>query len=215
MRSKVAVATVQGKAYFLIVNELKRRGILFISLIPGQQVPIQIRVVITTEKEKHLVSHEKVLVFNSQTDPEILGSTVIKFLQGKENYESVVVGVDPGEVFGVAVLADGGVIDAENCFSVKEVVDKIKSVLKTVDLRVTAVSVKVGNGVPVYHKLMEAMDEALPNEVKLEVVGEAGTNRFRHEAQHRRGLRHIFSAMRIAGRAGYVYARGQIVEQES
>ncbi len=39
MKAKVAVATVQGKVYFLVVNELKERSIPFLSLIPGQSVP--------------------------------------------------------------------------------------------------------------------------------------------------------------------------------
>jgi hypothetical protein len=215
MRAKVAVATVQGKAYFLVVNELRRRNIPFLSLIPGQQVPTEERVVITTEKERHLVNHEKVLVYNSESEPEIMGSEVVKILQGKEAYETVAIGVDPGDVFGVAAIADGGVIDTENCFSIKEVLNKIKSVLKTVDTSSTVVSVKIGSGVPVYMELLDALDGALPSEVTLEIVSEAGTNRYHHEAKHRRGVRHIVSAMRIAGRTGPVYARRKNSENYS
>ena len=36
MKGKVAVATVQGKAYFLIVNALREQDINFVSLIPGE-----------------------------------------------------------------------------------------------------------------------------------------------------------------------------------
>ena len=207
MRAKVAVATVQGKAYFLIVNELKKRNIPFISLIPGEPVPIETRAVITTEKEKPLINHGKILVYNGETEPDIIGSEVVKILQGKEAYETVVAGVDPGAVFGVAVIADGEVIDTENCFSVKEVVDKIRNVLKTIDASKTAVTIRVGNGVPVYKHLLEMLDDTLPAQVALEVVSEAGTNHYAREAKHRRGLRHIVSAMRIAGRAGYAYSR--------
>jgi hypothetical protein len=41
MKEKVAVATVSGKAYFLLVNELKERGIEFLSVIPGETVPAE------------------------------------------------------------------------------------------------------------------------------------------------------------------------------
>lgn len=215
MRAKVAVATVSGKAYFLVVNEMKKRNIPFVSLIPGEHVPIEIKVVITTEKEKHLVNHERVLIYSDTTELDIIGSEVVKILQGKESYETVVIGVDPGEVFGLGVIADGGVIDTENCFSVKEVVNKIMGVLKTVDFSLSVVSVKIGNGVPVYKELVEALDEALPSEVLLEIVSEAGTNRYHHEAKHRRGLRHIVSAIHIAGRVGQVYSRGKTIEQNS
>ena len=66
MKEKVAVATVQGKTYFLIVNKLKEQNIPFVSLIPGEPVPAKIKVVITTEQEKHLVNHEKILFFRSK-----------------------------------------------------------------------------------------------------------------------------------------------------
>ncbi len=49
MKEKVAVATVQGKAYFLLVNKLKEKNIPFISLVPGESVPVKITLVITTE----------------------------------------------------------------------------------------------------------------------------------------------------------------------
>jgi hypothetical protein len=207
MKAKVAVATVQGKAYFLIVNELKERNISFISLVPGETVPTEVKAVITTEKEKHLINHEKVLVFDSETEPDALANEVLKILQGKEVYEKIVIGVDPGEVFGLAVIADGKVNETGNCFSIQEALAKISSVIKNVDFSSTAVSIKIGSGVPTYKELLETLDAALSPEVVLEVVSEAGTNRPLNEDKHRRGLRDIASAIRIAGRAGHVYPR--------
>jgi hypothetical protein len=55
MNAEIAVATISGKAYYLIVNELKRKNVPFISLMPRQPVPIEVKVVITTEKEKELI----------------------------------------------------------------------------------------------------------------------------------------------------------------
>ena len=62
MNFKVAVATVSGKAYFLLVNELKEKNIPFLSLVPGDPVPAEAKVVITTEQEKRLINHERILV---------------------------------------------------------------------------------------------------------------------------------------------------------
>jgi hypothetical protein len=215
MRSKVAVVTVQGKAYFLIVKELKLRNILFLSLIPGDSIPIEIKVVITTASEKYLVHHEKVLVYDIEMEPQVMGSQVVRSLQGKEAYEKVIIGVDPGVVFGLAVIADGGEMDSENCFSVEEVAEKIRNVLKTIDFTFTVVDVKIGNGVIVYKKLVETLDYVLPPEVLLEIVNEAGTNHYARKSKHSRGLRHIASAKRIAGREGYIYPRRLLVDQNS
>jgi hypothetical protein len=207
MKAKVAVATVSGKVYFLIVNGLRERNMAFLSLIPGDSVPTEVKVVITTEKEKHLINHERILVYDSETEPDTVVNEVVKILQGKESYEKIVIGIDPGEVFGLAVLADGRVNETENCFSVQEVLNKIKNIIKDIDVSSTVVSVRIGNGVPAYKDLLETLDAALPPEVVLEVVSEAGTNRHINENKHRRGLRDIVSAIRIAGRVGYVYPR--------
>jgi hypothetical protein len=207
MTAEVAVATVQGKAYFLIVNKLKERDIPFLNLIPGEAVPTDIKVVITTEQEKHLINHERILVYDSETAPDAAANEIRKILQGKEAYEKIVVGIDPGEVFGLAVIADGKINETANCFSVPEALAKVKGVLRDVDFASTAVTIKVGNGVPTYKELIEEFDRGLPTKVALEVVSEAGTNRPLHHNKHRRGLRDIASAIRIAGRAGHIYPR--------
>jgi hypothetical protein len=214
MKAKVAVATVQGKAYFLIVNKLKERNIAFLSLVPGETVPTEVKAVITTEKEKHRINHEKILVYNSETEPDTVVNEVMKILQGKEVYEKIVIGVDPGEVFGLAVIADGKVNETGNCFSIQEVLNKTKNIIKNVDFSSTVVSIKIGSGVPAYKDLLETLDAALPPEVALEVVSEAGTNRALNENKHRRGLRDIASAIRIAGRVGYVYPRRKTGESK-
>jgi hypothetical protein len=215
MKAEVAVATVSGKAYFLIVNKLKERNIAFISLIPGEPVPTEVKVVITTYQEKHRINHEKILVYDGKTDSDTVANEVMKILQGKEVYEKIVIGIDPGEVLGLAVIADGKVIETENCFSIQEVLNKIRNTIKNVDFSSTAVSIKIGKGVPTYKDLLEAFDLALPLEMVLEVVSEAGTNRALNDNKHRRGLRDIASAIRIAGRVGYIYSRRKTVEANS
>ena len=141
--------------------------------------------------------------------PELLINQAMQIAQGKERYEKIVIGVDPGEVFGLAVLADGNVVETGNCFSVEETLDKIKSILKNFKSDpVTSILVKIGDGVPKYRdKILRALDEILPSNVVLESVREAGTNRYISENKHRRGLRDIVSAMKIAGRNGHTFRR--------
>jgi len=85
------------------------------------------------------------------------------------------------------------------------VINKIKSILKNVTLSATAVKIKIGNGVPAYHELIERLDDALSPKVVFEVVSEAGTNL--PLSKRSRGLRHITSATRIAARVGNIYLR--------
>jgi len=215
MNTKVAVATVQGKTYFLIVNKLKEKNIPFLSLIPGEAVPTDIKVVITTEEEKHLIKHEKILTCDSDAKTETMFDEAIKILQGKKSYDKIIIGIDPGDVCGLAIITDGRISETENCFSTLEVSNSIKRLLRHVDPSSTQVIVKIGNGIPAHKELLATLNADLPSGIVLEVVGEAGTNRANSNEKHRRGLRDIASATRIAGRSGQVYLRRRSDESES
>jgi hypothetical protein len=217
MKEKVAVATVQGKAYFLIVNALGGQNIPFVSLVPGESVPAKVKLVITTENEKNLVQHEKIIVFHGEEDLDNLINEVKKILQGKEAYERIVFGLDPGEATGLAALADGKVIEEGNCncYSIHEVVSNITKTLRNVNFSQTAVAVKIGNGVPIYKELLAELDAALPSQVVLEVVSEAGTNKPLKENKRSREIRHISSAIRIAGRTGRIIPRRKTIAANS
>jgi len=209
MKAKIAVATVSGKAYFLIVSELKRKNVPFLSLTPCEHVPIEIKVVITTEEEKELINHEEVMAYKNGMETEAFINEALQIVQGKGSFEKVTIGVDPGEVFGLAVLAGGRVVETGNCYSAEETLQKIKMIIKGLEnTPVSTISVKVGDGVPACkERLLRDLDNALPSNVVLESVREAGTNRRLNEAKHRRGLRDIVSAIQIAGRSGYSFQR--------
>jgi hypothetical protein len=215
MKADIAVATVSGKAYYIIVSELRKRNIPFLSLKPDEPVPIEIKVVLTTEEEKHLINHEKVLVYEDGVNIEAMINSALQAVQGKERYEKLVIGVDPGEVLGLAVLADGKVIKTENCFSLEETLGRVMEILGSLkNTPIVTVSVKIGDGVPAYkERILHALDDVLPQNVVLESVGEAGTSRLIDEGKHRRGLRDIASAIKIAGRNGHTFQRRKTDEQ--
>jgi hypothetical protein len=165
-------------------------------------VPAKITVVITTEQEKDLVNHQKILVFNSEDELESLIDQLKRTLLGKDAFGRIMFGIDPGVAVGLVAVADGKVIEEGNCFSSKEVIDSVLKVLRNVDFAVTSVSVKIDNGVPICKELLEDLDNALSSQVVLQVVSEAGNNKPLKENKRSRGVRHISSAKRIAGRVG-------------
>ena len=206
MKAKIALATVSGRAYYKLVNELKRKGLPFLSLKPWDPIPLNIKVVITTKEERHLVAHPNVLIFEYESNPTSVIDEAILGVQGKRSYEKVVVGVDPGKTYGVAVLGDDNVLETLNCSGSKEAVNVILDDLKRFPATVSVV--KVGDGAPAYTKgLLPSLDDALPQETVIEVVSEAGTSRFMNETAHRRGLRDAMSAIEIAGRNGQIFPR--------
>lgn len=209
MKAKIAVATVSGKAYYLMVRELKKKKIPFLSLTPDQSIPVQIKAVITTKEEEQFIQHEKVLPFKDGMKPEAIISKALRMAQGKESYEKIIIGVDPGKVLGIAVLADGEIIETGNCFSIEETLHKIKGILENLTIEASPlISVKIGNGAPKYkNELMKGLDRILSSNVRLESVSEDRTNSYSGENKHRRGLRDIVSAVKIAGRNGNIFKR--------
>ena len=209
MKASIAVATVSGKAYYLIVTELQKKNMPFLSLTPFEPIPVEVKVVLTTEKEKHLIEHEKVLVYNEDAEVEAMINSAMQTIRGGESCERLVIGIDPGEAFGVAVLADGKVIETETCFSLGEVLEKVKSIIRSFEkIPLTSISLKIGDGVPLYkEELLQALDNDLPAGIVLESVSEAGTSRYQSETKNRRGLRDMVSAIRIAGRNGRAFQR--------
>jgi hypothetical protein len=206
MKAKIALATVSGRTYYKLVNELKRKGLPFLSLKPWDPIPLDIKVVITTKEEHHLVAHPNVLIFEYESNPTSVIDEAVLGVQGKRSYEKVVVGVDPGKTYGVAVLGDDNVLETFNCSGSKEAVNVILDDLKRFPATVSMV--KVGDGAPAYTKgLLPSLDETLPQETVIEVVSETGTSRFMNETAHRRGLRDAMSAIEIAGRNGQIFPR--------
>ena len=109
----------------------------------------------------------------------------------------------------MVVITDGKVIEEGNCFRNKELITRILKMLRKVNFEVTSVS-KIGNGVPFWQEMLEGLDSDLPPQVALEVGVEAGTHKPLKENKRSRRVRHISSAISIAGRNGEMISRRKI-----
>lgn len=208
MKAKIAVATVSGKAYYFLVNELKRKKLPFLSLKPTDHIPFDIKVVITTEKEQHQVIHPNIITYKDNSDPAAVVAEAARIVQGKTSYEKIVVGIDPGKTFGIAVLGDGKVIETANGSSAEETFRIVKDVLKKIPAN--AFVVRVGDSAPTYAEdLVRLLDGDSPENVAIEMVCEAGTTRLSTELPNRKGAKDVISAIKIAGRFGRPIKRSE------
>lgn len=213
MEAKVAVATVSGKAYYFLVNELKARGIDFLSLTPYESIPMTVQVVITTEKEREFIKYPVVLVYQEGASPVDIIDEAAKLLRGKKIFETISVGVDPGKTFGIAVLSDGSVLETLTCASLEETANVIAEVFEKHQAAFKVV--KVGNLAPSYTtEFLPLLDEILPTDITIEVVREDGTSRLGSQTVHKRRLRHVMAAVKIAERRGHMYQRKEATETQ-
>jgi len=209
MKAKIAVATVSGRAYYQLVTELNRKRLPFLSLKPWDPIPLHIKVVLTTREESHQVSHPQILIFEQKSNPETVVDEAILIVQGKQGYEKVVVGVDPGKTYGIAILGDNKVLATLTSSNIEEASHLVVDSLKRFPAEVKVV--RVGNGPPEYTQtLLDSLDKALPEETLVEIVSEAGTSRLTNKSVNRRMLRDAVSAIKIAGRNGRVFPRKNV-----
>jgi hypothetical protein len=209
MKAKIAVATVNGRAYYQLVTELQRKRLPFLSLKPWDPVPLHIKVVLTTEEESHQVSHPQILLFGQDSNPESVVDEAILVVQGKKGYERVVVGVDPGKTYGIAILGDNKVLATLTSSNVDDASHLVVDSLKRFPAEVKVV--RVGNGPPEYTQtLLDSLDKALPEETLVEIVSEAGTSRLTNKSVNRRVLKDAVSAIKIAGRNGRILSRKNV-----
>jgi hypothetical protein len=206
MKAKIAVATVSGRAYYQLVTELNRKRLPFLSLKPWDPIPLHIKVVLTTREESHQVSHPQILIFEQHSNPETVVDEAILIVQGKQGYEKVVVGVDPGKTYGIAILGDNKVLATLTSSNIEEASHLVVDSLKRFPAEVKVV--RVGNGPPEYTQtLLSSLDKDLPEETLVEIVSEAGTSRLTNKSVNRRMLKDAVSAIKIAGRNGRVFPR--------
>ena len=206
MKTKIAVATVNGRAYFKLVNELYNKRLSFLSLKPWDSVPSNIKVVITTKEEYSKVEHHTVLCYEQDSNPESVVDEAFLKTQGKKGYKKIVVGVDPGNSCGIAILGDNKVIETKTGSSINDATKLIVENIKRFPAETKIV--RVGDGTPEYTTaLVSLLDELLPQEILVEIVKEAGTSRLPRKSVNRRLLKDKVSAIKIAGRTGQTYAR--------
>ena len=185
MRSRIAVATVSGRAYYWLANELNRRKIPFLSLIPGEDVPPSIRVVITTKDESKRIDHPCILIYTPDDDPADVIDEAIRIIKNKKNYEELVVGVDPGKTFGVAVLGDGEVLEKMEKPTLEMAIDAVLTAIKRHPARVRRI--KIGDGMPdIAEEMAGRLQIAVPKDTLIEIVSEAMTSSIKGEGSRKK-----------------------------
>ncbi len=198
----IAVITTSGRAYYKLVAELKRRERGFLSLTPTDPIPVTVRAVITTEHDRSQIAHPHVFVYDDEDDAAQVVERAVQRVTGRAGYGKLVIGVDPGKRWGVAVLGDGAEVTTKVLSCVEDVVNTILTATTNIDADETIV--KIGNGAPVYQSaVIEHLDEALPRTVMMESVEEQGTTRpsVLHPA-HKRQRKDAYAAIHIARRPG-------------
>ena len=209
MKKRIAVATVNGRAYYELANELQQKRLPFVSMKPWEPVSANIKVAITTESESSQISHPKILLFELQSNLKSVVDESISFIHGKQCYGRIVVGVDPGKTCELAILGDNKVLETLTTSNMEDTAQLIVASLKRFPSAFRLV--RVGDRAPEYtQNLLNLLDSGKPEGVLVEVVPEAGTSQLANKIVNRRVIQDTISAIKITRKKGHVFFRGVI-----
>jgi hypothetical protein len=144
----IAVATEDFGIYYELVRVLRALNLPFLSLSPCDAMPPNVGVVITTAPEEPRIQFRPCLVVPGPDEKSVRMAVELaqEALTGKEGYENLIFGIDPGKRSGLAVLGDGTVIHTAESSSPEELKEDIRRILRT--HRSKVVRFRVGRGDP-------------------------------------------------------------------
>ncbi len=182
----IVVATADFEVYHGLVNELRDRGVTFTTIEPGEEFPERTTVVVAADGEDGpSVPGDTPLVRADPADPRRAVDEVVAILRGASGH--VVVGVDPGERPGIAVLSGETVVAA---FSVP-LADAAEVVREEVTEAVDPL-VRIGDGARIQGaKVIDDLED-----IPVELVDETGTTPYLGTGA--RGMGDVLAAVNIA-----------------
>ena len=163
---RVAIVTGDARVYYLAAKTLKEYGIPFHSLSPGEEVPLDVEVVLTSEDEYGMIDFPVKVVVREGFIDELLMR-----LNGAGRFRRIYIAIDPGERPGVSVVADNRVLEVYHLQNPREVRTIIELLEKYPDARI-----KIGHGAKRQRTMMlRALGEALGYDYPVIVVNERRT----------------------------------------
>ena len=166
----LGILTKDFRLYHDLVSHLKDRDLPFQSLSFTGKIPKTVDVILTSEEEFEQVQFARKVAVTNVEDGV---SKALRLLRGKRRYESLVIGIDPGKVPGVAVVGDGEVIETRLAASPEAVLHVAQQVLE--DIPAKQALIRIGHGDKTNrNRIINAVSRL---RLEIEIVDEKGTTR--------------------------------------
>jgi len=110
----LGVYTKDFSLYHDLLKVLRIRKIPYVSLSSIDHIPRRIGVILTSHSELHDIKSQKIIAADVYDTIDHAVDLALQMLLGKELYSKVLIGVDPGEQPGVAVVGDDILLQKTN-----------------------------------------------------------------------------------------------------
>jgi len=181
----IVVATTDFELYHGVVTELRDRGVTFTTIEPDEDLPDRTEAVVVGPDDAVAVPEDVAVIEADPAEPRRAVEDLLAIMRGEGG--RIVVGVDPGEKPGIAVLAGDVVIAA---FQVPA--DRVGEVVRREVEDAADPLVRIGDGARlVGSRIVDDLAD-----VPVEVVDETGTTPYLGTGA--RGMGDVLAAVNIA-----------------
>lgn len=167
----LGIYTKNFSLYYDLINTLKKRKIPYVLLSSLYHIPSKIGVVLTSNNEIHDVKLSKVIAADAYDTIDHAIDLGLQMLIGKDLYSKVIIGIDPGDKPGIAVVGDDILIQKINVETPEKVVTIIKRILR--EYPATEVFIRIGHGSIITRNRI--INTLIPLGVTIEIVDETKT----------------------------------------
>lgn len=170
VRKVIGVYTEDFSLFHDIRKVLKARGIAFVGISIGEEVPEDVGVIVTSPREIGDIE------FKPKVASESIEEAIRKalcILAGKTKISSLIIGVDPGPKPGLAAVANGAVLEARTAESPEHVAELVKELVGVYAPRQSRI--RIGHGDPLNRNRI--VNSLLDEGHLVEMVDERGTTR--------------------------------------
>ena len=208
---RVGVATVRGRPYYRFASALRRIGVRFDSMLPGEAASYAGDAVLTTRAEAPASSEARAaLLFEDACglEPAVLAGRLLRCRPSAVpggGGEHLLAGIDPGSRIGLSVSYRGCEIESSLHASPARVAARVAAIFA--GLEAARRTVRIGNGSRgTASRIAELLGRGCAAPFEIEIVDECGTSP-RSKSCNQGGRRDRISALRISRRPGVAVAR--------
>ncbi len=199
----IALATTDFALYQDITKALRAKGLKFVTITPGEPIREEIGVVITSDKEASAIDFHNVVI---ASDPETAVNQALRLLRDSVLPERAIIGIDPGEEPGIAVVANG-IVEEVYRVPLKQAVETVQKI--TEQHSYSDVIVRIGHGARLVG--IPLANTLIAQGMSVELVNEQGTSPYLGKGTAGIGVADIVAAINIARTQGVKFAHREII----
>jgi hypothetical protein len=163
---RIGIFTQDFKFYHDVIFCLKEWDLPFVSIEDPEKIPPDVVVVLSSDGDMSIPKQVKSVEANRAI------RMALPRLLNRFHFESVVIGIDPGPRPGIAVTADGVLMEAFECPDIRSMGREVSDIAEFYAYR--NISIKMGNGDR--PNRMEIMDTLEGTKIGVTIVDESNTS---------------------------------------